>query len=87
MKTILISLAALTFASGAAFAAPGHGYGHGNRGGISPSERAAIARSAVQVAQVKRVALRDGRVSMIERMQIRRAEARHSALVARAQRS
>lgn len=85
MKTILIGLAALTFASGTAFAAPGHGYGHGNR--ITPSERAAIARSAIQVAQVKRMALRDGRVSIFERMQIRRAEARHSALVARAHRT
>jgi len=86
MKTILIGLAALTLASGTALAAPGFGYGHRGHG-ISPAERAAIARSAAHVAQVKRQAMRDGRVTFAERMQIRRAEQRHAAVVARARRS
>jgi hypothetical protein len=86
MKTILIGLTALTFVSGAALAAPGYGYGHRGHG-VTPAERAAIARSAAHVAQVKRHALRDGRVTAFERMQIVRAERQHAALVARAHRS
>ena len=88
MKSVLIALAALSLTSGAVLAAPG-GYGHrghdGNR--VTMSERAAIARSAFHVAQLKRQVWADGRVSFIERMQLRRAERRHAAVVAQARRS
>jgi hypothetical protein len=87
MKTIMIGLAALTLASGTALAAPGYGYGYGHGHRITPAERIAIARSAAHVAEVKRMAMRDGRISIFERMQIRRAEQQHSALVARAYRT
>lgn len=91
MKTILIGLAALTLASGAAMAAPGYGYGHGhgNRSGhgITPNERVVIARSAAHVATVKRMAMRDGRITPAERIQIRQAERQHAMLIARFYRS
>jgi len=51
------------------------------------SERAVIARSAFQVARLKRQVWADGRVSFIERMQLRNAERRHAAIVAKARRS
>ena len=89
MKSILIAFAALTLTTGAALAAPGGGYG--NRGhsanGISAYERAAISRSAFQLAQLKRRAYADGRVSFFERIQLRSAERRHAALISQARRS
>ncbi len=88
MKKIVLTAVALVLTTGATLAAPGYGYGgHNNRGGISPNERAVIARSAAQLDSIKARAFRDGRLSFFERIQIRNAEARHRALVARAYRS
>ncbi len=88
MKSALIALATLSITSGAVLAAPG-GYGHRGHDGsrVTMSERAVIARSAFQVARLKRQVWADGRVSFIERMQLRNAERRHAAIVAKARRS
>ncbi len=80
MKSLALGLSLLILASGTAFAAPGKRDG----GHINAYERMAIARSAAQLAHLKQRAWADGRLSMFERFQIRQAEARHAALVARA---
>lgn len=100
MKTALLTAAALVMTAGianVASAAPAkyHNNGWGKPGpskvykkkGINAYERAAIARSAANLASLKRRALRDGRVTPFEKVQIRNAERRHAALVARAYRS
>ena len=89
MKSILVALAALTLTSAAALAAPGGGYGHRGQhsSGISSSERAAISRSAFHLAQLKRRVHADGRMSFVERIQLRNAQRRHVALIAHARRS
>lgn len=99
ITTTILTAAAAAFmlTSGAALAAPGKGFsghGYGKPGfskqvkhrGISPGERVAIARSAKNLAALKRRARRDGRVTMRERLQIRVAERRHAALVKRSYR-
>lgn len=97
MKTTVLTAAAAAFmlTSGAALAAPGKGYsgpGYHKPGyskqvkhhrGMTPGQRVAIARSAANLAALKKRAWRDGRLSLIERVQIRNAERRHAALVAR----
>lgn len=96
MKTTILTAAAaaLMLTSGAALAHPGKhhsspgyksGYSHivKHHRGVSPAQRAAIARSAANLAALKRRALRDGRISARERVQIRNAERRHAALVTR----
>jgi len=83
MKTIALAVSLIALASGAALAAPAK-YRPGH---VSGYELAAIAKSAAQLAQIKKRAWADGRLSFYERMQIRNAEARHSALVARARHS
>lgn len=98
IKTVMLTAAALLMTASVASAAPGNKYhndGWGKPGpskvvkkqGVSAFERAAIARSAANVASLKRRALRDGRLTPVERVQIRNAERRHAALVARAYRS
>ena len=99
IKTALFTVAALAMTAGVAAAAPAkhnHGYGYGKPGysvkvakkhGISGFERAAIARSAVNLRTLKARAWRDGKLTFAERMQINNAERRHAALVARAYRS
>jgi len=87
MKKAIITVAALVLSTGAALAAPGGKYKNDHRHGISAYERAAIARSAANVAQLKRRVWADGRVTLFERMQLRSAERRHAALVARAYRT
>ena len=85
MKSIIVGLTAaalLTGLAGAASAAPGKYSGHR----VTPYERAQIAKSASQLAQVKRQAWRDGRVTPVEKVRIRMAEARYHAAVARAHR-
>ncbi|AHB50391.1 hypothetical protein W911_15695 [Hyphomicrobium nitrativorans NL23] len=99
MTTILsAAAAAIVLTSGAAMAHPGKGHGGpGYKSGYSqqqikhhrgagPAQRAAIARSAANLAALKRRAWRDGRLSMIEKAQIRNAERRHAALVQRVHR-
>lgn len=97
MKTTTIltaAAAAIMLTSGAALAHPGKG--HGGPGyksgyshqvkhhrGVTPAQRAAVARSAANLAALKRRAWRDGRLSALERVQIRNAERRHAALVQR----
>lgn len=97
MKTTTIltaAAAAFMLTSGAALAHPGKGYsapgfksGYSHQvkhhRGVSPAQRAAINRSAANLAALKRRALRDGRITARERAQIRNAERRHAALVAR----
>ena len=88
MKKTILTLAAIMLASGAALAAPGRNFDrHDGRGGLSGYERAAIARSAGNVASIKARAWRDGKINMFERFQIRQAEKRHASLVARLRRS
>lgn len=98
MTTILTAAAAaIMLTSGAAMAHPGKGYsGPGyktgyskqikHHRGVSPAQRAAVARSAANLAALKRRAWRDGRLSTIEKVQIRNAERRHAALVSRVHR-
>lgn len=87
MKTAVLALSTLVLASGAALAAPKHFDRHDGRGNVSPYERAAIARASAKLATVKRQALRDGKISFFERIQIRNAEKQYFAAVARAHRS
>lgn len=85
MKAAVLGLSAailLVGFAGAASAAPG-GF-HGKR--ITPYERAEINKSAARLAQVKRQAWSDGRLSPLERARIRVAEARYRAVMARAHR-
>lgn len=86
-KTVLMTLAAVAMASGAASAAPGRGYDRHDRGGVSNHERAAIARSAASLESLRHRIYADGRVTRFERMQLRAAESRHRMLVARARHS
>ncbi|MCC7251768.1 hypothetical protein [Hyphomicrobium sp.] len=98
IKTALLTAAALVMTAGVSVAAPSkhynnHGYGKPGYGkvykksGISAFERAQIARSAANLASLKRRVMRDGRVTPFERIQLRNAERRHAALVARAYRT
>jgi len=92
MKTAILTAAALLMTAGTSYAAPAKHFYHGkpsysSHRGLTSAERAMIARSAAHVAAVKRQALRDGRITFIERVQINNAERRHAALVARAYRS
>lgn len=96
MKTALLTAAALMMTAGVSAAAPTkHSNHYGKPGyskvykksGINAYERAAIARSAANLASLKRRVWRDGRVTMLERIQLRNAERRHAALVARSYRS
>jgi hypothetical protein len=87
MKKTILTLAAIVLASGAAVAAPNRHFDRHDGRGISNYERAAIARSAANVATIKARAWRDGKVSMFERFQINNAQKRHAALVARLRRS
>ena len=84
-KTALLTAAALLMTAGAAMAAPRHN--HDNGKGVNAYERAAIARSAANLAALKRKAWRDGRITFMERFQINNAERRHAALVQRARRT
>ncbi len=99
IKTVLLTAAAaLVMTAGVASAAPnkhqhnnswgkpGHSQGF-KKQGVNGAERAAIVRSAANLAQLKRRVMRDGRVTMIERIQLRNAERRHASLVQRAYRS
>lgn len=98
IKTALLTTAALVMTAGVSVAAPAkhhNNYGYGKPGyskvykkrGISAFERAQIARSAANLASLKRRVWRDGRVTPLERIQLRNAERRHAALVARAYRT
>lgn len=84
MKTYALAAAALALMSGTALAAPGY-YSH-YKGGLTPKERAAIARSATHLALLKRRAWADGRVTPFERIRIRMAELQHKRLVAKERR-
>lgn len=82
MKTFAIATVAATLLTGvvlttAAEAAPYRGHG------LTPRERAVIARSQANLYAVRRHARADGRVNLIERVRIRFAQARHNALVNR----
>jgi len=84
MKTFILAATAIVLMSGTAFAAS---YGSHKHGTVSSYERAAIARSAANLASIKRRAWSDGRLSFFERLQIRIAESRYKALVSKARRS
>jgi hypothetical protein len=89
MKSVILAATAIVLTSGAALAAPYHfnNRWHHSGGNVSSYERAAIGRSAAQLASVKRRAWADGKLTFFERFQIRIAENRHNAVVARARRS
>jgi hypothetical protein len=97
IKTALLTAAALVMTAGVSVAAPSKHYNHGygkpgygkvvKKKGISAFERAQIARSAANLASLKRRVWRDGRVTFAERIQLNAAERRHAALVARAYRT
>jgi hypothetical protein len=89
MKTAILALTTLVIASGSAFAAPSKQWnrGHDGRGNVTPYERMAIVRASNKLATVKRQALRDGKISFFERIQIRNAEKQYFAALARAHRS
>jgi hypothetical protein len=89
MKTAILALTTLVIASGSALAAPNKQWnrGHDGRGNVTPYERMAIVRASNKLATVKRQALRDGKISFFERIQIRNAEKQYFAALARAHRS
>ncbi len=97
IKTALLTAAALVMTAGVSVAAPAKSfnYVYGKPGhskvvkhrGVNGFERAAIARSAANLASLKRRVWADGRVTFSERIQLRNAERRHAALVARSYRS
>ena len=90
MRTAIIAsvLAAATFGSGAASAAPTKHYDLRRYDrGVSPYDHILIAQSAARLAFMKRHAWADGKISFFERRQIRQAEQRHYALLQRARRS
>lgn len=98
IKTALLTAAALVMTAGVSVAAPNKHYNHNGYGkpgygkvvkkhGISPFERAQIARSAANLSALKRRVWRDGRITFVERIQLNNAERRHAALVARAYRT
>jgi hypothetical protein len=86
MKSLIVAATAGVLLSGIGFAGTAeaayfkHRYGHG---GLTGSERAAIARDQARVNAIKRTAWVDGRVNLWERMKIRAAETHHNALVYR----
>lgn len=80
------TLIALT-AGTAANAAPRYHHGHSHYGKVTAQERYAIKRSSAKLATLKRKVYRDGRVTIFEKVQLRIAQSRHNALVARAKRS
>jgi len=57
-----------------------------HKGKVSPHERAAIRHSKINLDRLKVRIHRDGRVTRLERVQLRNAEARHATLVKRAYR-
>lgn len=84
MKTSVLAAVAIALTSSVALAAPGKfGNGHGPRGGVNGYERIAIAKSQASLNSLKRRAWADGRLSFLERTQIRFAEIRHANLVKR----
>lgn len=101
IKTALLTAAALIMTAGVSVAAPAKyhndygksGFGKPGYGkvvrkhGLSPFERAQIARSSANLASLKRRVWRDGKVTFVERIQINAAERRHAVLVARAYRT
>lgn len=98
IKTALLTVAALAMTAGVSVAAPSKHYNHNGYGkpgygkvvkkhGVSPFERAQIARSAADLAALKRRVWRDGKISFAERILVNRAERRHAMLVARSYRS
>jgi hypothetical protein len=86
MKSLVVAATAAVLLSGiglgtaAEAASYHHRYGHG---GLTASERAAIARDQAHVNSLKRHARANGHVSLWEKMRIRAAETRHNALVYR----
>jgi hypothetical protein len=83
MKRLVLGAAALAVLSGIAFTVPSAEaapYGYGN---LTPYERAALARSRVNVSALKWRARADGHVSRWERVRIKSAQARHDALAYR----
>ncbi len=101
IKTALLTAAALVMTAGVSVAAPAkyhndygkHGYGKPSYGkvvkkhAISPYERAQIAKSAANLAALRKQVWRDGKVTFAERIMLSNAERRHNALVARAYRT
>jgi hypothetical protein len=84
MKRLVLGSAALAILSGIAFTASAvQAAPYGHRSGITPSERAAIARSQSNLNALKWRVRADDRVTMWERARINAAQARHNALVAR----
>jgi hypothetical protein len=87
-KTAILTVAALVMTAGSSMAAPRHyNNGHNHGKSVTGYERAAIARSRAKVAAVKARAWRDGKISFLERVQIRSAERQLAATIARARRS
>jgi hypothetical protein len=83
MKRLVLGSAALAILSGLAFASVAQAAPFGHRNGITPAERAAIARSQANLNALKWRARADGHVTMWERARINAAQTRHDALVAR----
>jgi hypothetical protein len=84
MKTLALTATGLVLLSGVALATPGEAAQRGRHyGDLSRYERAVIARSKRHLDALKWRVRADGRVSFRERVLVRRAEARHAALVRR----
>jgi hypothetical protein len=98
IKTALLTAAALAMTAGVSVAAPAkhdahYGYGKPGYGkvvkkhAVNPYERAQIAKSAANLAALRKQVWRDGKVTFAERIKLSNAERRHNALVARAYRT
>jgi hypothetical protein len=84
MKRFVLASGALAVAAGLALSMPSaQAASYGRHHGVTPPERAAIARSKASLDALRWRARADGHVSLWERMKINAAQARHNALVAR----
>jgi hypothetical protein len=84
MKRLVVGSGALAVLAGLALSASSaQAASYGRHHGVSPHERAAIARSQANLDTLKWRARADGHVSLWERARINAAQARHNALVAR----
>lgn len=83
MKRLVLGTAALAILSGLALTSAQAAPWGRHFGGLTPHERAVIARSQANLNAIRWRARADGRVTLWERAKINAAQARHNALVYR----
>jgi hypothetical protein len=83
MKRIVLSAAALSLLSGLAMTAPADAASYKRHSNITPRERVTIVHSKYKLNALKHRVRSNGHVSLWERVRVRKAQARHRALVRR----